>query len=460
MKLRRIALIALMLPALVHAATYSWQAPVNSSTVTDDGSKKVELTVSGTAIVTITMQDGTPPPPPPPPAPDSADLCSGLIQDKAAHPMSAIAKPTKGQSITDPEFGTKIVRITDVQADLGSKVAKPAYSTMPAWNADESYLILYVTNGAAQGHYLYNGKTYQFIRKLDIQPTDIEHFAWSSTDPDILFYTYAWEMSGTSLRQIVKYHVSTGQKDVVYNIPNSAAPGAYRVDMGGDPIYTSWNNDLFGLRRRGSSDTGFTYRISTSTESPRVAGGAPQIAPSGKYYVFGRDVMDTATNAKVRTMISDTTEHGDITMLANGQDVWVSNQFDVQPYGTLIAENLVTGVVTPIISESNGYPYPPVGTHISGHAFKKPGWIGLSVTGDPNGQTLLSQEVLLADINTNKVCRVAHHRSAGSDGPNGYWAEPHINISPSGTRLLFGSDWGGGATVDAYVVELPSYQPQ
>ena len=31
--------------------------------------------------------------------------------------------------------------------------------------------------------------------------------------------------------------------------------------------------------------------------------------------------------------------------------------------------------------------------------------------------------------------------------------------SPSGTRLLFASDWGNGATVDSYVVELPSYQP-
>lgn len=31
--------------------------------------------------------------------------------------------------------------------------------------------------------------------------------------------------------------------------------------------------------------------------------------------------------------------------------------------------------------------------------------------------------------------------------------------SPSGTRILFGSDWGGGDTVDAYVLELSSYVP-
>ena len=43
--------------------------------------------------------------------------------------------------------------------------------------------------------------------------------------------------------------------------------------------------------------------------------------------------------------------------------------------------------------------------------------------------------------------------------PDAYWAEPHTVPSPSGTRALFASDWGGGASVDTYVIELPSYAP-
>ena len=31
--------------------------------------------------------------------------------------------------------------------------------------------------------------------------------------------------------------------------------------------------------------------------------------------------------------------------------------------------------------------------------------------------------------------------------------------SPTGTRAVFASDWGGGSSVDTYVVELPSYRP-
>jgi hypothetical protein len=253
----------------------------------------------------------------------------------------------------------------------------------------------------------------------------------------------------------VKYHVSTGVKETLYAIPNAAAPGAYRVDFGGDPVYGDWNNKVFGLRRRGSTDTGFIWSAANG-ETPRVPGGAPQITPSGQFAIMAGGLYKI-DGTKIRTMASDTNEHGDMTRLANGQDVWISAQFDVAPVGNVIAENLATGAVTTIIGQANGFGYPPTGTHLSGHAIKAPGWIAVSITGDPKGNALLSQSVVLADLNTGAKCFAAHHRSAGSDGPNGYWAEPHINISPSGTRLLFGSDWGGGSTVDAYVVELPSY---
>ena len=384
----------------------------------------------------------------------SADLCNGLVQDKVAHPMTALAKPARGGAVTDPQFGTRIVRITDAAAQFKASVAKPAYSTIPAWNADESYLILYVTEGSSAGHYLFNGRTYALIRKLDIDPTDIEHFYWSSTDPDVLFYSYA---SGSSTRQLIRYHVGTDTKDVMYNVPNVA--GSSQVDFGSDPMYSSWDNDLFGLRRESSSATAFIYRTSSKVEGPRIASDdAPQVCSSGRCYVLNSKVYDSSTNAVIRNLKSAAIEHGDMLMLANGQDVRASNQFDVNPNGTLIAENLTTGVVTEVMGVNTGWPYPPTHTHISGHATRAPGWVAVSVTGNPKGQGVLDSELVLANLNTNKVCRVGHHRSAGDDGPNGYWAEPHVNISPSGTRLLFGSDWGSGSTVDAYVVELPSYR--
>ena len=90
-------------------------------------------------------------------------------------------------------------------------------------------------------------------------------------------------------------------------------------------------------------------------------------------------------------------------------------------------------------------------------AVQRPGWVVVS-SGSAAASGLLEGELLLADTNPGgSVCRIAHHRSFASEGPQDYWAEPHGVPSPSATRVLFGSDWGGGASVDAYVVELPSY---
>jgi hypothetical protein len=91
-------------------------------------------------------------------------------------------------------------------------------------------------------------------------------------------------------------------------------------------------------------------------------------------------------------------------------------------------------------------------------AHQRPGWVAVSVVGNPSGQNVLDSELLLADTAAGgAVCRIAHHRSYGKNGSQGYWAEPHAVPSPSGTRILFGSDWGNSGTVDTYVVELPSY---
>jgi len=82
-------------------------------------------------------------------------------------------------------FGSSVIRITDTKP---GEVFKPLYSTVQAWNKDESLMVLY-RNGSRQGHYLLDGHTYQEIRQLDILPSDLEDIFWSHTDPNVLFYS-------------------------------------------------------------------------------------------------------------------------------------------------------------------------------------------------------------------------------------------------------------------------------
>ncbi len=400
------------------------------------------------------------------------------------------AEPALGGSYKSI-LGGKIVRITDVVGTTGKVgVNAPMYSTIPAWNADESYLILYQTqgyssSGLSSGWKLYNGKTYKFIKDLNVvSPADVEDVYWSSTDPDTLYYITDYGVPrGAFNPALVKYSVSKDTSTVVHsfaaNLPTALQ--STKVDFG-HILYMNWANTLVGIRGIVDGNTqsiqSQSYNIASGVENGwhSYGGGDDyqglQIAPTGKVAIIGSKVVDPATQKVLRTMATNTEEHGSLGVLANGHDAWISSQFDAEPNnnGNVIVEDLENGTVTPIIGVGNGWPYPPVTTHISTTAFRNQGWVGVSIIGDPKGQGLLDSTLLLANVNTGVVCAVAHTHSNGSAPPQagiqGYWAEPHVVISPSGTRLLFGSDWGNGKTlngatnsVDAFVVELPSYTP-
>ncbi|HMF41913.1 MAG TPA: hypothetical protein VKQ32_14665, partial [Polyangia bacterium] len=135
--------------------------------------------------------------------------------------------------------------------------------------------------------------------------------------------------------------------------------------------------------------------------------------------------------------------------------------------GVLATWDLTDGTGGAIIGPKTGYPYPP-DAHVSAMAYRQPGWIfvstyfvgGFNGSGTPPTPGLLDLENLIADTNSGKVCRAGRHRSWGkANAVLDYWAEAHTVPSPSGTRAVFASDWGGGPSVDTYVLELPAYKP-
>jgi hypothetical protein len=387
------------------------------------------------------------------------DLCQGLVQDKAAHAMTVLPKPPVGQTVKDPQFGTTIRRISGVAVSEGENaVIKPMYSTMPAWNADESKLILW---HRGVGHELYDGRTYKFIRKVPISPTDVEQVLWDPTDPDVLYYPSNYN----AVPDLMRYRVSKNATDVVKNF--QGAPTRCPVDwgkllrLGNDPQYMSWGPaKIVGLN---CGDTKFLYDIGAG----RVLGvknfttkNAPIATPTGNFAYLDGSVYDLQLN-QVRSLTmyaDDAWQHASLGRSSAG-DVLAHVSFDAPSaqQGAVVVHELGTGARRVVVGPVTGWPYPPSGTHLSAVSHKAPGWVEASLTGDRGGRRALDQEIILVNVDTNKVCRVAHHRSVGRDGPWGYWAEPHGVISPTGTRILFASDWGGGPSVDAYVVELPSY---
>lgn len=382
------------------------------------------------------------------------NLCEGLVQDKQPRPMTALPKPEVGKTVTDAEFGTKIRRITDVTARGGSPAIRPLYSTVSAWNADESRLLLYNVEGGR--HELYDGKTYALIRDLsELMPPDVEQIYWHTSDPDVLLLVED--------RTFVRYHVGAAMKERVSTF--DFCPGS--VSGGSDPMFTSFDSKLIGLH---CGNQVFIYDIQANNVIVRksINENPAQVTPSGTmaYLSDSGRVTDLMLN-ELRTLdLKEPFGHGSMGLLPTGEDTWNGQVFDDGPggntdIGTLVVWDMTRATSKVIIGPKTGWPYPPDG-HLSAMAYRQPGWIFVSTFGDTSGKGLLDLEMLIADTVDGTVCRVGRHRSWGKANlklAEPYWAEPHAVPSPSGTRAAFASEWGNGSTVDTYVLELPSYRP-
>lgn len=387
---------------------------------------------------------------------DSEDVILELVaNDLSAHPMKDIAKPAYLETIIDPSFGTTIRRIS--KAGNGN-VIKPMYSTIQAWNTDESLLILYKQG---KGHQLLNGMDYSFIRYLDdVNPDDLEQIFWDFNDPEMFFYI------DSATADFIKYNVNSKNKEILTNL-KALTNCANNIGSGNDVQMMSWNSDIIGFRC--DNTAAYAYRISTNElitfDIDDVGYTAPMPGASANQFYHLKKVYDV--NGSVTSSLNENNvEHSCLGKLVGGNDAHFAIAFTEGPQGgcigNIIAHDLTTGECFPVISEEQGYNYPKSGTHISAVAHKNPGWIAASMVGyEEDGQKLLDQELIIARVEKGnvEVYRIGHHRA--DENEFDYWGEPHAVISPTGTRVLFGSDWSGtddGKSVDSYVVELPTFK--
>jgi len=414
------------------------------------------------------------------------DFCENLVANADEFVIPTMAKPTPLEPYNDPVFGGRVTRITD--SNFG-EVYKPAYSTMQAWNADESLLMLYRTGSAGATHQLYDGHSYQFIRNLDINPADLEQVYWSRTDPDSFFYV---SRRASQYGKLFRFSVSANEATVITDFTEHCGSGL--PNAGGDVQMHALDDDLFGFNCE--QNDGHHIMLSYKPSSGEVVSApigngsnwlewtAPSPAASGNRfwhqgYVIGTDL----TTIQHKLDLGKVAEHSSMGMTHNGEDAYYQVSFDPSPngcdgdlyngIGQLVEHNLETGACRNIISQEKGYPYTTSSTHVSALAYRKPNRVAVSSIGNrsqlpffTNGiaAPALFSEIYVAQTNPDNtvVCRYAHHRSYGKSASNGgyaaYFGEPHATISPSGTRVIFGSDWYDSGSVDSFVLELPDYE--
>ena len=423
---------------------------------------------------------------------------------------SPMAKPPKLKPVHDPDFGTRMVRVTDCVADFRARVAMPAYPTTQAWNCDESLLVLYVTRetrGGRRGWALFDGQDYRFLRFIHINPSDIEQFWWSRDNPSELLYISNYSRGAVSHCEMTAFDVRRGTLRVVHDfVPDLRRMGWSEKGpvRAGYPFANGAGNRIWGLGAGGVPKIhgylalnvfGFdlhsgriVHYHDVPSAQPRTRVPGPRLSGRGWFWNdarshearFDRTWVLDLDGRVMRKIAFSAHEHVDTATNAQGQDLLVGVQFDGAIDGNLIAANLDTGEVSTLIGKANGYGYPRTGSFTSAVAYRAPQRVAGATIGSPFGTgnrhavehpwTLLDQEVFVTDLGTGRVLRVAHHRSTGAwgDAPHSnYWAQPNVTISPSGTRLLVQSDWGcadpahplidGRAAVDTYAIELPDW---
>ena len=233
-----------------------------------------------------------------------AAAACGLVEGVSKRPTSPLAKPGYLQSVTDPDFGTTITRITGdpgtpipVVGGTWSTLVYGNYPKDPAWNTDQSLLLLKHTGNPAQAAWLFlNGQDYRvlFARR---GPSGVDA-RWHPTTPDVMLSVSA---DGSVATWNVRTNLTT------FKFRPSGYSGASLGNYEGNPSRDGRYLVVQTTRNADGHLVAFAVDVDAGTKSPDIDVTAANItnldwvslSPSGSY-VVGYGVID---GAKERTKV-------------------------------------------------------------------------------------------------------------------------------------------------------------
>lgn len=371
----------------------------------------------------------------------------------------ATPKPVRGKAYADPVYGTCVVRMTDHAADGLKMFVRTDYSRRQAFNADDTKIIV---TGKEGDWYLYDVATAKRSEHLPEVGGDPEP-QWHPTKPNILYH---FQPFGIGMK-IVELDIKTNKSRVVADLEKRikaiwpTAATAWTKSEGSpsaDARYWAFmvdDKDWHGLGV-------VTYdmvedKVIASYDFAKNKKGRPDhlsMSPTGKYVVVSWDdgvysLTRELTNAR---RIHPRGEHSDLALDANGEDVYVSIDYESDK-GMIYFLNLRTGVRTDLVPTY--LEHTATAVHFSGKAFRRPGWALVSTYRDGGGpKQWLHGKLFALELKAKPtIINIAHHHSTYHE----YVDEPHASVNRDFTRIVFNSNWDskGGIDVDAYMVELP-----
>lgn len=376
-------------------------------------------------------------------------LKSGFVTD----PIPSLGKPAKGKAFTDPTYKTCMVRVTDHAVEPPSGFARNDYSRRQAFNADSSKLIVY----AYDGHWhLYDARTFAHLKVLPGPAADAEP-QWHPTDPNLLYY-----LPTNGGMVVNELNVTTNTSRVVGNfsgrLPWSNAARLWTKSEGSpsaDGRYWAFMVETSNFSPLGIVVWDRVTDTIVSTMANSVRPDHLSMSPSGNYVVVSwlDKVVAYDRNLQNPRTIQKSSEHSDIALDENGDDIYVSVDYQ-SGNGAVFMVNLRTGARTDLFATYvNGT---ATAMHFSGKAFRKPGWVLVSTYANYGGATQwLHRKIMAVQL---KATPVIYHLAHTHAVDNGYWTEPQASVNRDFTRVLFTSNWevNSSMDLDAYMIEIPA----
>ncbi len=364
--------------------------------------------------------------------------------------------PGVGQTYVDPVFGSTVRRLTNA---MGQPPGSDIYGKNGFWNADGT--LMFHNDGSSKT--IINTTTGAVVR-VNVPGNFDGSFA--PDDPDTWYY-----FSGASLR---KYSVATGTTSLVKTF--SATLGA----LGGSVDWVDRTGRYMVLNIGGQA------RVWDKQNDVLYAGPVPGnagdgwvgISPDAKYVVAAiDDKRSYAINHTTRTV--NTTGvmfwslcggHGDLLSATDGKTYFVT--FECYEEAAIYAVD----VSLPQTETDAGRAQQRATNrklmdtewaddgHIAAAArgmFQDWAFISVESNDDPftggvSGWRPYKQEIVMANVLTGELRRLAHHRSRGILGS--YFYQPRVSVSWDGTRVGWASNFGyaGPDYGDIYAIELAS----
>lgn len=359
-------------------------------------------------------------------------------------------RPGYLQSGPGPAFGYRITRVTDPAEFPDGEYDVQPYPKHPAWSSDEAYIAIHsykLIKGAAD---------YSRVRET----LYLDEARWAYTEPGVMYgfrnvYDGGERVAVEFVRLNVNDDAVTPLQRFYLTGHGGGAPeydgvylGPWEGNLSRDDRYVVFSarqgDDLVAMvfdipgRRVVTSRrfAGIWDRLDWISISPRgdyvlMNWSPPEKDDADPDFTGAIDEYDASLNFVRR--LAEQGQHGDMGLDAYGDEVYVQLEFGDRV--GVWSYRLRDGAELRLLPDKYN------GGHVSCQNYRRPGWCYLSLR-----KTGFAEVVAVKLDGSGLVNRFVQHRNSAGGSAYG-------SPNPSGTRVIFKSDWQGEYPVAVFVAE-------